>query len=343
MIRGPVLPTMRDSLWSLVSTRLDRLESGLTLALESFECGDAALGSVEGLARDAMGGPVLVMLAVEGDTLLASRALAASQFLQRVGASMAQAVPEASLADGVAGRLVVVGTEGSAALVEQVVALKLHGVMACTLEPFRVAGSERFAVRWMSDRAPVAVDGTCSQEAVTVRDDFVVPDGRRDLWSELRQLSVSIDPAVKFGGDRFSRQVVWNGHLLGTVRTAQGGLVGDAATGVVIDLHDSRDVRRFGDQMLRTFATCAGLGVEPDADDRATQARSATSGSTPSGRLNTDPEAPSRLAATDGDADGEDVVASLRSSIAAAGLSAQERDPRADPAARAGSRDEVSS
>ena len=64
MIRGPVLPTKRDSLWSLVSTRLDRLESGLTLALESFECGDAALGSVEGLARDAMGGPVLVMLAV---------------------------------------------------------------------------------------------------------------------------------------------------------------------------------------------------------------------------------------------------------------------------------------
>ena len=343
MIRGPVLPTMRDSLWSLVSTRLDRLESGLTLALESFECGDAALGSVDGLARDAMGGPVLVMLAVQGDTLLASRALAASQFLQRVGASMAQAVPEASLADGVAGRLIVVGTEGSAALVEQVVALKLHGVLACTLEPFRVAGSERFAVRWMSDRATAAADVTCSQEAATVRDDFVVPDGRRELWSELRQLSVSIDPAVKFAGDRFSRQVIWNGHLLGTVRTTQGTLVGYAATGVVTDLHDSRDVRRFGDQMLRTFATCARLGVEPDADDRASHERSATAGGAPSGRLNTDSEAPARLAAADGDAGGEDVVASLRSSIAAAGLSAQERDLRADPAARAGPRDEVSS
>ena len=39
MIRGPVLPKMRDSLWELVSARLDQIESGLTLVLESLECG----------------------------------------------------------------------------------------------------------------------------------------------------------------------------------------------------------------------------------------------------------------------------------------------------------------
>lgn len=307
MIRGPVLPKMRDSLWSLVSTRLDRLESGLTLALEPFECGDKALGPVDGLARDAVGGPVLVMLAVEGDELLPSRALAASQFLQRVGSAMAQAVPEASLADGVEGRLIVVGTAGSAALVEQVVALQLDGVMACTLEPFRVAGSERFAVRWMCDRAQI--DATRAPDTATVSDDFVVPEGRHELWTELRQLSASIDPSVKVGGDRFSRQIVWNGHLLGTVRTTQGDLVARAATGVVVGLHDRRDVRRFGDQMLRAFADCAGL----TSGAHASQERAATSGDVASGRMRADQEAPLRSVAADGDAGGDYVVANLRS------------------------------
>ena len=73
MIRGPVLPKVRDSLWSLLSPRLDQLESGLTLVHEPLECGDPALGTVDGLARDAMGGPVAACAPRSGLSAAASR------------------------------------------------------------------------------------------------------------------------------------------------------------------------------------------------------------------------------------------------------------------------------
>ncbi len=258
MIRGPVLPKVRDSLWALLAPRLAQLESGLTLVHEPLECGDAALGVVDGLARDAIGGPVAVMLALEGDTLLPARALAADRFLHRVGAALAQAVPEANFAHGVPGRVLVVGTEASAGLIDEVCALPLQSLMACTLEPFRVDGVERFAVRWVHGGS----DATDTAEAAASQGGaagFVAPAGREALWEEVQRLSARIDPAVEFCGDRFSRKILWNGYLLGELRTTDGALIARAATGLVLGIHDARDVRRFGDQMLRAFARHAKL------------------------------------------------------------------------------------
>lgn len=255
MIRGPVLPKVRDSLWSLLSPRLEQLESGLTLVHEPLECGDAALGVVDGLARDAVGGPVAVMLALEGDTLLPARALAADRFLHRVGPALAQAVPEANFAHGVLGRVLVVGTEASAGLIDEVCALPLQSLMACTLEPFRVDGVERFAVRWVHGGSDAA-EAPASQGGAA---GFVAPAGREALWEEVQRLSARIDPAVEFSGDRFSRKILWNGYLLGELRTTDGALIARAATGLVLGIHDARDVRRFGDQMMRAFARHAKL------------------------------------------------------------------------------------
>jgi hypothetical protein len=342
MIRGPVLPKMRDSLWELVSARLDAIESGLELALESFECGDPALGVVEGIARDAAGGPVLVMLAVEGDTLLSARALAADRFLQRVGAALPEALPEANFSHGQHGRLLVVGTESSASLLQQLCELPLHGLEACSLEPFRVAGEERFAVRWLARGGvlqPVGV-GQDDAEAAPL---FCVPRAQLEVWEELHRLCRNIDPEVVVTGDRFSRRVTWSGYLLGEVFTSDGVVVGRSATGLVLALRGSRDVRRFGDQLLRAFAQRARLDMSArpaadpvrDANARKRAVEPSAGRAQPDG-ASSEPAAPPRQGAHAGAGE------SLRTSLAASRLTPEEHSALGEPVASTDSQAEGS-
>lgn len=348
MIRGPVLPQMRDSLWSLVASRLDRIESGLTLVMESLDCSDGELGAVDGLARDAMGGAVLVMLAVDGDALLPARALAAGKFLQRVGDALARAVPEANFCPGVPGRLLLVGTENAAAAIEQVCALPIPALYACTLEPFRVAGTERFAIRWIPARAGEPSAAEAGVDAPSTADSepgFVVPPARAEVWCAVQDICERIDPSVTVQGDRYARKISWNGHPLGDVRTLGGALVASAATGVVRELRDLRDVRRFGDQLLRAFAQHADLDLgkpregaaasNNEQDRRAAHAgadRIAATRHAVGGRHDVADRGLSHDAADSG-ASGE----SLRSSLAASRLSPEEYSALGDPASLAGS------
>ena len=361
MIRGPVLPQLRDSLWSLVSSRLDRIETGLTLVLESLDCSDGELGAVEGLARDSAGGAVLIMLAVEGDSLLPARALSAGQFLQRVGDALVRAVPEANFCPGAPGRVLLVGTEAAAAAIQHVCALPIAGLHACTLEPFRVAGRERFAVRWLATSSLMAgagslmagagkelamhrehaasdrglpVEGTAVSGSDLQRPEFVVPPQRAELWEAVVSICERIDSAVVVHGDRFSRSISWNGNSLGDVRTVGGALVASSATGVVRDLRDLRDVRRFGDQLLRAYVRHADLDLGDSHVEQPVQEESFTS------RSSVNPEPNGRFAATRhavGDRRGLPNGESLRSSLAASKLSPEEYSALGDPASVAGS------
>ncbi|HEB53872.1 MAG TPA: hypothetical protein ENI87_11525 [bacterium] len=329
MIRGPVLPQMRESLWSLVRTRLDRIETGLTLVLENFDCCEGELGPVDGLGRDAMGGPVLVMLAVEGDALLPARALAAGNFLARVGEAFAVAVPEANYCPGVPGRLLLVGTESAAKAIAQVCRLPIPSLQACALEPFRVAGTERFAVRWLTQPADADAAEKDSAAASAPSPAFVVPPQRRAVWQRLAAICERIDGGVLVHGDRYVRRITWNGHLLGEVRTVGDALVASAVSGMVVDLRSARDVCRFGDQLLRAFAQRAELSIgvrgPSNTDHPGHPGR-------PAGRR----EGSDRLAATrhaagarPGTASGE----SLRSSLEASRLTPEEYSALGDSAA----------
>lgn len=249
MIRGPVLPQSRESLWTLLASRLDCLESGLELVHEGLDCSDGQLGLVECLARDAMGAPVLVLLAVDGDALLPARVWSACEFLTRVGTSLAASVPEANFCSA-PGRVFVVGTAAAAAALESLSRLSLPSLLTCRLEPFRLAGVERFAVRWLSrDAVPAAVAAP----------DFVVSDECRDEWQALRTICERIDPAVRIEGDRFWRRISWRGSVLGQVWSAPGELRGAVEDGVATRLCGSVELRTFGDKLLRRYATLAGL------------------------------------------------------------------------------------
>lgn len=257
MIRGPVLPSVREALWSLIATRLSVIERGLTLVAEGIDCSAGQCGLVEGLARDANGAPVLVLVAADGDPLLPARALAASEFLARVGDSLSAAIPEGAFCSGLSGRAVVVGGEAGRAGLELLRRLALPGLQVCRLEPFRVGGAERFAVRWLAVGAGSAA--TC--DGAEAPAEFAVPPAGRAAWAAIQAVCPRIDPAVRIDGGRFERRITWRGRLLGEVLAVDGELRAIDQAGAMHGLSGDRDVRSFTDSLLRGYSQAAGLGL----------------------------------------------------------------------------------
>lgn len=263
MIRGPILPQAREALWALVGPRLQMIERGLTLVAEGFDCTEGALGAAEALARDAAGAPVVLLLAIEGDPLLSARAIAAAEFLQRVGDALVAAVPEGAFRAAVPGRVLVIAssvTSSLAALAQRDVA----GLQVCCLEPFRIGANERFAVRWLA-----AAGGPMSSAAPPP--DFALPLALRPAWDAVAELCGRIDDAVRIDGDRYRRRVTWNGQVLAECWLADGGLHGAVPDTDARGWSLPADHRAFADQVLRRYARLAGLAspVEPSPDDPA--------------------------------------------------------------------------
>lgn len=262
MIRGPILPQARERLWSIVQQRLDAVESGLELVLESLDCSAGEHGMIDGLCRDAAGAPVLVALAVDGDALLLPRMVAAAAFVDRIGDALAEAVPEGSFCSGARVRLLVIGTETSTTALQALSRLDLPLLELCRLEPFRLAGSERFAVRWFGANTGGAIDAVAPQsdrDAVDVAADPTSFGSEDSHWQAIVTLCERLDPGVRIDGDRFRRRVTWHGRVLGHVASIDGALVATAADGSETALLTKSDVRTFGDRLMRRYAELAGL------------------------------------------------------------------------------------
>lgn len=263
MIRGPILPQTRDGLWRLVASHLEVLERGLSLVVEDLDCSGGQLGAVDGLARDASGAPVLLMVAIESDPLLPARVLSALEFLERVGDALGTAVPEAGFAVGAAGRVVVVGA-GTSPLPSRLLRHLPTGVVEwCRLEPFRIGGTERFAVRWVAignaegvanGNAEAAGAGPGNQGGAGSSVALGEP------WQRIAQACTRLDPAVRIDGDRFWRRVTWQGRVLAEVVARDGGLAGSVHGHAERPIVTQADVREFIDQIVRRFAALAGLG-----------------------------------------------------------------------------------
>lgn len=291
MMRAPVLPQTRERLWPVIATRLDAIESGLELVLEGLDCSAGQHGCVDGLARDGTGAPVLVILAVEGDALLVPRVLSASDFLGRVGDALVTAVPEGCFCRGAAGRLLVIGTDSGAAGLRAVRCLDLPALHVCRLEPFRLAGSERFAVSWLDTRTTAAtmadatmVDGDAGAPAAggtaaafdPHEFDEALTGEQDEHWRAIVRLCERLDHGVRIDGDRLRRRITWQGRPLGVVTCVDGTLRATAADGSSRAILDKGDVRSFGDRLVRRYAELAGLRRAPDGatdDDGASPPR----------------------------------------------------------------------
>jgi hypothetical protein len=280
------MPQSRDALWSFVSGRLHAIQPGLTLVFDGFDCADGELGAIEGLARDADGAPVLVLLARDGDPLLAQRALAAAAFLERVGDGLALAIPEGGFRGGLTGRALVVAVAGAAAAVRPLVRQTSASLQVCALEPFRVAGKERFAVRWLHDgarataTAPNAAEriaaeagaaesiaaesiaaevGAAAAAATAAPAAGPTPAHVQALWSRLEELCLRIDQGIRIDAADDRRRITWNGQTLAEVRADADALRGTLPDGSECALSAPADVGAFSNRLLRGYSRLAGL------------------------------------------------------------------------------------
>lgn len=248
MIRGPILPQLREGLWPLVASRLDAFEAGLVLVHEHVDFGAGQLGLAEGLLRDAAGAPVVLVLATEGDVLLPGRVLAALDFVERIAPSLAVALPAAGFVPGAAGRVLVVGTGAALAPLAMLVRLAPPALAVGQLESFRIAGAEHFAVRWLaSAAAPPPVGASPSAEPPAL----LVPAAAQALWQWLERFLRRLDPELRCDGDRFSRRLLWHGQLLGKLAVQGGVLAGTGPDGAMVALLTEADARAFADRMVR--------------------------------------------------------------------------------------------
>jgi hypothetical protein len=243
---------VREGLWPLVASRLESIEAGLQLVHEHIDCGSSQLGPAEGLLRDAGGAPVVLLVAADGDALLPGRVLAALDFHERIGPSLAVALPAAGFLPGAAGRVLVVGSGAGLAPLSVLIRLAPVGLAVCQLEPFRLAGAEHFAVRWLAtgvsgDRVAAATPAAAAVELP----EFAVPAAAQALWQWLLGWLQRLDRDLRSDGDRYSRRVLWQGHLLGRLVVQGGVLVGHAADGVAAPLLTMADARAFGDRLMR--------------------------------------------------------------------------------------------
>ena len=280
------MPQSRDALWSFVSGRLHAIQPGLTLVFDGFDCADGELGAIEGLARDADGAPVLVLLARDGDPLLAQRALAAAAFLERVGDGLALAIPEGGFRGGLTGRALVVAVAGAAAAVRPLVRQASASLQGCALEPFRVAGKERFAVRWLHDgaratatapnaaeriaaeagaAAPIAAESTAAEVGAAAAAATAAPAAGptpahvQALWSRLEELCLRIDQGIRIDAADDRRRITWNGQTLAEVRADADALRGTLPDGSECALSAPADVGAFSNRLLRGYSRLAGL------------------------------------------------------------------------------------
>ncbi|MCA8950577.1 MAG: hypothetical protein KDE27_13820 [Planctomycetes bacterium] len=264
MMRAPILPQGRERLWSVIAGRLDAIEAGLQLVLAGLDCSGGQHGAIEGLARDGSGAPVLVLLAVDGDALFVPRVLSAADFLARIGDALVTAVPEGHYCHGAKPRVVVIGTEQAAASLRAVQRLGLARVEICRLEPFKLAGAERFAVTWLGS-APgtaCAVDAEPTNgPAVAGGENFEVglAGEAASHWQMIRHVGERLDPGVRFDTVRRRCRITWNGRLLGQLACADGTLRAAIGDGSEVGLTSRREVRAWCDRLVRRFAEFEGI------------------------------------------------------------------------------------
>jgi hypothetical protein len=217
------------------------------LVAEALECG--VHGHVDALARDALGAPVLVVVANAADPAFVGRAIDAADFLARVGRRMGTVVPEGEFSSG-GGRVFAIGGSESVAHLELLARLPVAALWVGRLERFRLGGSERLVVDWLSRGGERALP-----EGVPVgaAEDLVVAPGQEPVWQSLRSSLLKIDPGLRVDGDRFLARITVLGRRLGEVECDEAGLVASAGDGQRHRIDSPHAIRHFVDLVLRRY------------------------------------------------------------------------------------------
>ncbi len=250
MICGPMHPFGRDGLRQLLRERSGAIEHGLRLLHEDLDCSRGALPPVDGICRDAVGRAVLVLLAGDDDATLPARVLQARAFCARNGAALERAMPELGVGFATF-RLLVVGQSLDADTLAMLASLRLPQLEVCEVEPFRLGGQERLAVRLMN--GAVGADGGGEGGGAAPALDAGIEGELRDRWSELVDLIGRLDPTVRLVGDRFARRASLRGRNLCEFWCHDGRLVAVVPGHAPRTLLTAAELRGFSDVVLRRY------------------------------------------------------------------------------------------
>ena len=251
MISGPVLPKTRVGLQEFVESYLDTIEFGLTIVERDLEL-EAGL-SIEVLARDAAGRPVLVF-AVDPDSWRAvpTRVLAARAWVAAGAQLLARFVPSEGIDYDLPPRLVVVGFELSADLL-QLLADVRGEVEVYQAQSLRVGGRQCVGV---VPRAGAGVTG--------LENSYQPPSGVAD---QARTLSVRfldvvrrLDSSLQVIGDRYSRRFSLAGSLLAELYLERGVMCVRLPGMSPLLLRSKADCNVALDHLMRRYLDLNGVG-----------------------------------------------------------------------------------
>ena len=267
MIRGPVLPLLRDGLWRLLKQRTALFERGLRLVAEQVELGTGELAPVDGLMRDAGGAPVLVFTTDDREPTLPARVLAAYAFWVRNADGMARALPEADLREAARCRVLIIGSRLREETVQALVQLQLGALEIVEVDTFRLGahersgGQERVVVHAVHGRSAggSAIDGGVSAAA-------------REHLTAFQQMVGRLDAKILVEGDRFSRRASFEGHMLGECWFSDDAVQALVAGGTTQRVDKPADVRAVVDQLARRYLDLQGVRADEGKSNGASVA-----------------------------------------------------------------------
>ena len=261
MISGPVFPRNREGLAELVERHLDEIERGMVLVDRDLECG--ADCNVDALAMDAAGRPVFLFMAQrDTEASLPGRILTASAWLVSGVSLLRRFVPFDGLDYSQPSRMVVLGFELSAGLLEQLSQLRELGVEVYQYCSVRVGDRERGGVFPLLGGADLE-GGDADQLPEGVRD----PQARA-LGGYVLDLMRRLDPDVQVAGDRYTRTFSYGSDALAELYLRNGQLsvrVPDAPD--VCSLRTQEDAQLVAEAVTRRFLEVDGVEL-PEVSQR---------------------------------------------------------------------------
>lgn len=228
-----------DSLRAWARDALHGLEHGLRAVADGLDCGG---GAGELLARDALGAPVVVVVACAADRTVAARVAAAHEFLARNPAVCARLLPEGGFDPRLAPRILVLTAGLPAHGLDALRRLAIDDLEVLELEGFRLDDQPRVAVRRLLGAALPEPASAALGAALAA------------AWSALGIALARLDPTLFVDGDRHARRLLVGGRQLASYWLETGAIHAQVPGGAVHRIHDLEGAAGFVDTVLRRYA-----------------------------------------------------------------------------------------
>jgi len=235
------------SLRTWAHSALHGLEHGLAAVAEGLDCGG---GAGELLARDALGAPVVVVIACAADRTVAARVAAAHEFLARNPAVAARILPDSGFDPRLAPRILVLSAGIASHVLDALRRLAIDGLEVLEIEGFQLGDQPRVAVRRL-------LGSVLPEPAIAALGEALAA-----AWSALGAMLARIDPTLFVDGDRHARRLLVGGRALASYRIEGGAILAQVPGGAVHRIHDTEGAMGFVDTVLRRHASLLAGGSE---------------------------------------------------------------------------------